>query len=142
MVELFLLRAVIMHTHPKMGVVFFPFASPHPRPSTNKQKNHLKMSFVSSIYDGAQNAGNHILRNIASFAVIAFLFVVLAPGHFLNVPGGKDCQDREAGWIVGEKRIPPTMTTSLVHSIVFIALLALLFVTNPGGVFSGLVTSK
>lgn len=98
------------------------------------------MSVASAAYVGAKGAGSHIWQQLPAFAAIALLFIVLSPGYFLNVPASKDCDDREAVIFVGGKRVPPTMLTATVHSLVFVFVLAVLFRVFPK-VYGGLVPS-
>ena len=99
-----------------------------------------KMSNVSAAYEGAVDAGNHIWQQLPAFAVIALLFVMLSPGYLLNVPFSKDCDDKEVVISAWGKRVPPTMLTALVHSVVFVFVLAVLFRTFPK-MYGGLVSS-
>jgi len=98
------------------------------------------MSVASAAYDGAVGAGSHIWQKLPAFAAIALLFIVLSPGYFLNVPASKDCDNQEAVIFVGGKRVPPTMLTATVHSLVFVFVLAVLFRVFPR-VYGGLVPS-
>jgi len=108
--------------------------------SINKTLLFKKMSVASAAYEGAVGAGSHIYQQLPAFLAIALLFIALSPGYLLNVPVSKDCENNDAVFFVGGKKVPPTMLTVTVHSLVFVFVLAVLFRVFPK-VYGGLVPS-